>query len=140
MNEENKPEPKINGVEALIMISVAALFDIADFLATFLDMLFGAGELVKFFINIAASATLWLWAIMRGVSSTRMLAGSLLEFIPIVNTLPMRTVATASTIWLDWHPKEAEIAENFLPKLKNPKRTLGKKAIAAKAAKTTQAV
>ena len=140
MSEENKPEPKINGVEALIMVGIAALFDIADFLATFLDALFGAGELVKFFINVAASVILWLWTIMRGVGSERTLAGALLEFIPVANTLPLRTVMMCSTIWPDWHPKEAAIAEDFMPKLKNPKRALGKRALAAKAAKTTQAV
>lgn len=139
MNEENNPEPKINGIEALIMISVSAFFDIADFLATFFDALLGVGELIKVFINVVASVTLWLWAIMRDVGSTRILAGSLLEFVPIMNTLPMRTVVTAMTIWLDWHPKEAEIAETFAPKLKNPKRAMGKQALAAKAAKTTQA-
>lgn len=139
MNEENKPEPKIGGIEALVMVSVAAFFDLLDFLATFLDAFFGAGELIKFFVNVAASVVLWLWAIMKDVGPTRVLAGSLLEFVPIVNTLPMRTVATIATIWLDWHPKEAEIAESILPKLKNPKRIMGRRALAAKAAKTTQA-
>lgn len=138
--EEEKPEPKINGIEAIIMVGVAALFDIADFLATFLDALFGAGELIKFFINIAASGTLWLWAIMKGVGPERILAGSLLELIPVVNTLPMRTVMTVSTIWLDWHPKEAEIAESIVPKIKNPKRAISKRAREAVAAKTTQAI
>src|SRR3989344_8278438 len=99
MNEENKPEPKIGGVEALVMVSVAAFFDLLDFLATFLDAFFGAGELIKFFINVAASVTLWLWAIMKDVGSTRLLVGSLLEFVPLANTLPMRTVAMMATIW-----------------------------------------
>lgn len=139
MNGENNVEPKIGGIEALAMVLLAALFDIADFFATFLDALFGAGELVKFFINVAASAILWMWAIMKDVGSTRLLAGSALEFVPLANTLPMRTVAMIATIWLDWHPKEAEVIETFLPKIKNPKRALGKRALAAKAAKTTQA-
>ncbi|MDO8582641.1 MAG: hypothetical protein Q7R63_01475 [bacterium] len=140
MNEENKPEPKIGGIEALVMVSLAALFDVADVLATFLDAFFGMGELVKFFINVVASVVLWLWVIMKDVGPTRVLAGSLLEFFPLANALPMRTVAMMATIWLDWHPKEAEIAETFAPKLKNPRRALGKTALAAKAAKTTQAV
>ena len=140
MNEENKPEPKIGGIEALVMVGLAALFDIADLLATLLDAFFGMGELIKFFINIVASVTLWLWVIMKDVGPTRILAGSILELVPIINVLPMRTVAMAATIWLDWHPKQAEIAEDFMPKIKNPKRMLGKKALAAKAAKTTQAL
>jgi hypothetical protein len=140
MNEENKPEPKISGTEALFMVGLAGLFDIADFFATFLDILFGAGELIKFFINVTASVMLWLWTIMKGVGPERTLAGALLEFVPLANTLPIRTVMMCATIWLDWHPKEAEIAEDFMPKIKNMKRSLGKKALTTKAAKTTQAV
>ena len=137
--EEDLAEPKIGGIEAMVMVAVAGFFDLADFLATFLDALFGAGELIKFFINVAASVILWLWVTMKGVGAERTLAGALLEFIPVANALPLRTAMMFATIWLDWHPKEAEIAENYMPKLKNPKRTLGKKARAAKEAKTTQA-
>lgn len=136
MNEENKPEPKISGAEAIVMITLVALFDLADLLATFLTVFFGAGEFIKLFINAIASVVIWLWAIMRGVGPTRVLAGSILEFVPLINVLPMRTVAMASTIWLDWHPKEAAIIETFAPKIKNPRRALGKTALAKKAAKT----
>ncbi len=138
MNGELDPEPKISGTEAFLMVGLAAAFDIADFLATFLDGFFGLGELVKFFINVVASVTLWLWAMMKEVGPERTLAGSLLEFIPVVNTLPIRTVTTAMTVWLDWHPEQAELAETVVPNIKNPKRALGKRALAEKAAKTTR--
>ena len=140
MNEQNKPEPKISGVEGALMIGLAGVFDICDFLATFLDGFFGAGELIKFFINAIASVTLWLWAMIKDVGVERILAGSLLEFVPVINTLPMRTVAAAMTVWLDWHPEEARIAENALPNIKNPRRAIGAKARAAKNPKPTQPI
>ncbi len=136
--EEELPQPKISGIEALLMVMLCILFDLADFFATFLDALFGAGELVKFFINVVASATLWLWATMKGVGAERTLAGALAEMIPLVNTLPLRTGAMIATIWLDWHPKQAEVAIQ-VSNIKNPKRSLGKKALAAQTAKTNQA-
>ncbi len=139
MNGELEPEPKISPVEAFLMIGLAAVFDILDFFATFLDVFFGAGELVKFFINVVASAVLWLWAMIKGVGPERTLAGALLEFVPAVNALPIRTAMMVATVWLDRHPEQAEIAESVVPNIRNPKRALGKKALAAKAAKTTQA-
>ncbi len=136
--EEITEAPKINGIEGAVMVGVCILFDVADFFATFLDALFGAGELVKFFINAFASVVLWLWATMKGVGAERTLVGNLLEFVPIINTLPIRTIAMLATIWLDRHPKQAELAENLAPKIKNPRRAIGRRALAAKAAKTTQ--
>lgn len=138
--EEITEQPKINGIEGAVMVGVCILFDIADFFATFLDALFGIGELVKFFINVVASVVLWLWATMKGVGAERTLVGNLFEFVPIMNTLPIRTIAMLATIWLDRHPKQAAIAESFTPAIKNPRRAMSKRALAAKAAKTTQAV
>ena len=138
MTEENPHEPKLNGIEAAAMIGLVAFFDILDFFATLFDVFLGAGELVKVFINVVASATLSLWVIMKGLGVERTLAGAALEFIPLVNGLPLRTMMVISTVWLDRHPKEAELAEKILPNIKNPKRSLGKKARAAEVAKTTQ--
>lgn len=138
MNEESNPEPKISGPEGALMIGLAGVFDLLDFLATFLDGFFGAGEVVKFFINVIASVTLWLWAMIKGVGPERTLAAALMEFVPLINTLPLRTAATAATVWLDWHPEEAELAEKITPNIKNPRRRVGATARAAKNPKTTQ--
>lgn len=135
MNGETEPEPKIGGAEGFLMVGFAAVFDIIDFLATFLDGFFGVGELIKFFTGLVASVTLWLWAMMKEVGPERILAGSLLEFVPVVNALPLRTVTTAMTVWLDWHPQEAELAQTVVPNLKNPRRIPGGRARGAKPVK-----
>ncbi len=134
MDEENKPEPKISGMEAFLMIGLCLVFDTVDFLATFLDGFFGIGELIKFFNNVIASTTLFLWAMMKEVSPIRTLAGGALKLIPFVNALPIRTGTMIATVWLDWHPKQAELVAQVTPNIKNPKRMLGKKP------KTTQAI
>lgn len=127
-------KPKIDGAEAFLMVGLCLAFDAFDIFATFLDGFFGAGEILKFFNNIVASATLLLWAMMKEVRALWTLAGGGLELIPVVNALPIRTATMVATIWLDWHPQQAELAETVLPKIKNPKRILGKKP------NTTQAV
>ena len=132
MNEPNNPEPKISGPEGALMIGLAFVFDIADFLATFLDEFFGLGEIIKFFINVIAFVIFWLWAMIKGVRVERAIVGSILEFIPFLNILPARTTAIASTVWLDWHPKEAALIGNVVPNIKNKRRAIGAKARALK--------
>ncbi len=123
MNEEQPEyEPKISGVEAIIAILVCATFDVLDFFATFLDAFFGAGEFIKEFTNLAISSILFLYAMMKGTGDLVTLAGAALEAVPLLNTLPIRTVTMIIVIWLDRHPKEAEAAETVTrivkPKLK----------------------
>jgi phage-related protein len=127
MDENNPHEPKIGGIEAGLMIGTAAFFDILDFLATLLDGFFGAGEIIKPFINAVAFLTLWLWAMMKDVGAERTAAAGLLEFVPLINSLPIRTIGTIATIWLDRHPEEAKIISTGIPAIKNPRRAIGLK-------------
>ncbi len=119
--EDEEYEPKISGIEAMLMILVALLFDALDIAATFLDFVVGMGEFIKPAINVVASTILFVWVKLKGVSALRTIAGAGLELVPFVNALPIRTVTMIATIWLDRHPKEAEIAEVILPTPKNPR-------------------
>lgn len=137
--ETEKPQPKIDGMEAFFMVALCLVFDTVDFLATFLDGFFGAGEVIKFFNNIIASTTMFLWVMMKDISPLWTLAGGGLELMPVVNALPIRTATMAVTVWLDRHPHMAEVIAHIAP-IKNPKRMLSaKKMTATKNPKTTQA-
>ncbi len=111
MNEEEEYEPKIGGIEAILAILVCAAFDVFDVLATFLDAFFGAGEFIKEFTNFAISAILLFYAMMKGTGALTTAAGAIAEAVPFLNALPIRTATMIAMIWLDRHPKEAEIAE-----------------------------
>ena len=124
--ENDASQPKIDGMEAFFMIALCLVFDAVDFAATFLDWFFGVGEIIKFFNNIIASTTMFLWVMMKDISPTWNLAGGGLELIPVVNALPIRTATMAITIWLDRHPRVAEAAAHITP-IKNPKRILSAK-------------
>lgn len=124
--ENEQPQPKIDSMEAFFMISLCLVFDIVDFLATFLDGFFGVGEIIKFFVNIVASTTMFLWAMMKEVNPFWLLAGGGAELVPIVNALPLRTGAIIRTVWLDRHPQQAELVAKATPNIKNPKRMLAR--------------
>ncbi len=105
---EQNPEPKINGVEAVFMILLCLFFDALDALATLFDAFVGAGEFIKLFINAIASPILYFWITIKGVSPMWTFAGAGLELIPIANTLPIRTLTMAITIYIDRHPQQTE--------------------------------
>ena len=104
------------------MIIICVGIDILGVLGTVLDALFGAGEFIKFFINFVASWSLYFWATLKGVPSSWIIAGDVLELVPFVNALPFYTVAMATTIYLDRHPKEAEAVQKVSLRIVNPKR------------------
>lgn len=120
------------------MIGLCVVFDTIDLIALFLNGFFGVGLIISFFNNVIASTTLFLWAMIKDIGVERTIAGAVAEMIPVINALPIRTIMMIMTVWLDWHPQQTEIAEKIIPNLKNSKRALGRKALAAKAAKATQ--
>ena len=57
---------------------------------------------------IMAIINFWLW--MKGAKGTWALAGNLIEFIPYLDFLPIRTVTLLITIYLTNHQKVASVA------------------------------
>lgn len=95
-----------------------------DGIATLFNIFFGAGEIIKLFINAIASLILYFWVTMKGVRPLWTLAGAGLEFIPIANTLPIRTITMGITIYIDRHPKQMEkiqTAARIVRAVKKPK-------------------
>ena len=86
---EEDYEPKISTPEAIVLMLTCLFFDGLDALATYLDIAFFAGELVKEFIDLIASSILLVWATLKGMGKLRTLVGGILEAIPIASTLPI---------------------------------------------------
>lgn len=122
MEGEQQSEPKISGMEAFIMIMLCVLFDMVGILATFLDVVFGAGEFIKFFMSLVASAIIFFWAMMKGMRALWIATGDILELVPFINTLPLYTITMATTIYLDRHPEKAEVVQAVSPRVVNPKK------------------
>ena len=116
--------PKIHGVEAAFMVFVCLFFDGVDAVATLLDIYFGAGEFIKIINNAVASVILYFWVTMKDMRPMWMLIGGAVEFIPFANTLPLRTVAMAITIYIDRHPEQTEkvaAGARVIREMKKPK-------------------
>ena len=99
MPEEEKPEPKISTPEAILVIMVLMLADGIELLLLFL-------ALDDFWISDAIAFPLTQFYLrMKGVKGTASLVANLLELIPYVGWLPLRTMGFAIVVYLDHHPK-----------------------------------
>lgn len=136
-------EPKISLPEALIAGTL--LFGIPD-----------AIELALIFVGLD---TFWItdafafpgsqiYLRIKGVKSTYALAGNVLELVPYLGALPLRTIGFVMVVWLDHHPKAealigAAAKSGALPKAgakeaaPTPKATPGAAAGAAAAPEET---
>ncbi len=94
-------ESKISITEAmLIMMYVGATDAIGVFLA-----LVGLDDFG--ILDVATFPVTQLYFRMKGVKSSYDLVGSVLEIIPYLGDLPIKTVGVAITIWADWHQATA---------------------------------
>jgi len=86
----------INIVEAILAVGVVALVEIVEIIVTFLV---GAGELVKWIINIIFWFPVRFWLKIKGVEGEYYTTAFFVEFIPLLNTLPIKSVALAIAIY-----------------------------------------
>jgi hypothetical protein len=95
-----KHEPKISLPEALI--AGPLLFGIPDLIELLLGF-FGIDTLG--ITDAIAFPGSQIYLRMKGVKSTYALMGNILELIPYVGVLPLRTIGYIAVVWLDHHPK-----------------------------------
>lgn len=102
--------PKISLPEGIIMVMislVAEVMDIVGSLTVFLMPLSWISDLTNL-------AIIQIWLIMKGGIGFKKqavaLTGNLIELIPILDILPIRTATLLIAIYLINHPKAAKIA------------------------------
>lgn len=101
------PEPrgKISLVEGIIMVMITATADLIEIVLTF----FGLNPL-SVVIDVPVTFIIQFWLMMKGSRWTWALAGNLIEFIPYLDFLPIRTGTLLVTIYLSNHQKAAKAA------------------------------
>lgn len=101
------PEPrgKITLVEGIIMLMITATADLIELILT----LFGLNPL-SIVVDIPVTFIIQFWLMMKGSKWTWALAGNLIEFIPYLDFLPIRTGALLVTIYLSNRQKAAKAA------------------------------
>jgi len=108
-------DKKISLPEIIIMVMIvggADLFDVFVGLAAAVPVI---GQILLFgnwFVDIFVLAITQFWFIMKGGigfgKQATALAGNLIEFIPFLDILPIRTAALIIAIYMINHPKVAE--------------------------------
>jgi len=100
-----------DGIEALVM-----LIGVVPFIT---PLALG----ISWFINFFVWAIIQLWLILKGVRNLWFFSGSLLEYIPFIDVLPIRTATIIAVIFMANHPKitrAASLAQTATA-IKNPK-------------------
>ncbi len=108
------PEPrgKISLVEGIIMVMITATADLIEILLTFV----GANPL-SIIIDVPVTATIQFWLWMKGSRWAWALAGNLIEFIPYIDFLPIRTFTLLTTIFLSGKPRVSRTADTNIQRL-----------------------
>lgn len=101
------PEPrgKISLVEGIVMLMITLTADLIEFILTFFAL-----NPLSIIIDVPTTAIIQFWLWMKGAKGTWALAGNLIEFIPYLDFLPIRTATLLVTIWVTNHQKAANLA------------------------------
>ena len=124
MEEEAKPQPKISDFEVILIGGVCLLFDVIE-----LALLFFALDDFWILDTFASAIAIYFW--FKGVNAIRYVVTWILELIPWVGGLPLKTIGFAMTVYLDRHPKLAAVAEKAAAAKGGVKSPGGKGEVAA---------
>lgn len=95
-------EPKISGVEAFLLLAFVGCVDLVGIL------LFVVG-LDDFFLLDSLTAATQFYLRRKGLKATYDLAAGIVEMIPYVGALPLKTIGVIITIWLDWRGNGSQV-------------------------------
>jgi hypothetical protein len=107
--------PKISFIESIFLIMYVGITDIIGIIL----VLFGLDDF--FILDVLTFPVTQLYFRMKGVRGMYDLIGNLLELIPYIGALPLRTIGVIMVIWRDHHPKSKITKINQISqKIKNP--------------------
>lgn len=100
-------------VEIILLLMIVVPVDILEPIVDLISPVPVLGQIALVVMHFADWIVLFIvqfWLIMKGVKGLWALAGNLLEFIPYLDALPIRTATLILTIYLANHPKAAQVA------------------------------
>ena len=92
-------DKKISLPEAILMVTIAVVADILELILVAVGGDWG-------FIDTPVLLIIQFWLFMKGARWAWALTGNLLEFIPFLTALPIRTVTLLITIYITNHPNK----------------------------------
>jgi len=118
-NPQNKPEPKINLVIGIILLTIFFILDIVDIILKFAGLDdFLIVDIISYLFLVPYF--FYYKYIKKADFSGHTVIMSLIELIPYIGTLPLRTIGLGMTFWIDRHPegriaKGTHVASKVLP-------------------------
>lgn len=110
-------EKKISLPETIILILYFGFLDLVGVILVF----FGLDDF--FILDILTFPVSQFYFRIKGVKCAADLAASILELIPYLGSLPIKTIGVCLTIYLANHPKITEIAQIATGKIASPAKT-----------------
>lgn len=114
-DQEHKPDKKISTVENVLVSMVLIFASITVAIMNFTVILAPFTPLV----NLPVFAGMQFYLRIKGIKPIKMLVGSLLEFIPILNILPIDIVTWIVTVIMENNPKITAVASAAKGKIPN---------------------
>ena len=108
-NKTAAKQKKISMVEGLLLLMFVGFVDLLQFFVDFID----GGTISSFIINPPVFFITQFYLTMKGIKGVSNIAGNLVEFVPIVNALPIRTATMMLTIYMANKPAVASIASTI---------------------------
>lgn len=107
-------KPKFSLVEIILLMLVVVPIDVLEIITDLISPIPVVGQVVlfaMFFVDLISLFVIQFWLIMKGLRGFWALSANLLEFIPYIDALPLRTIGVITTIVLANRPEAAAAAQ-----------------------------
>jgi len=111
-------KPKFSLVEIVLILMIVVPFDALEIVAGLISPIPIIGQIALVFMHLGDWIILFIvqfWLIMKGLRGTWALTANLLEFIPLIDMLPLRTLGIIITIILANRPETAAVIKTAKP-------------------------
>lgn len=116
MPEQAAHQPKISLPEALLLLEFMVIVDVIGIILALLAV----GEVLNTILDVLTFPITQIYFRLKGVRAGYDLAAGLLELIPFVNALPLRTIGVIVVIALDWYFPEVAAHAQGASNIKKP--------------------
>lgn len=102
--------PKFSLVEIILILMLVVPIDLLEIVSDLISPVPVVGQvalITMFLVDLISLFAIQFWLIMKGIKGFWTLSANLLELIPYVNALPLRTLGVITTIILANRPEAA---------------------------------
>jgi len=116
---------KFSTGETVFVGLILATVDLAEFIATFASPIPGFGQVLAIGVSVVGVCVIllfYLFLYMKGVKNVWTLVGGFLDAVPLLNSIPTKTIMWGIVVFLNNNPKGEKLmklADIKKPSIKN---------------------